>query len=199
MTSTRTSKNIRTMTYLAMLTAIVIVLQLAGSFIRLGMFSVSLVLMPIVVGAAIGGPLFGAWLGGVFGLAVLFSGDAAAFLAIDPFGTVVTVMVKGILAGFVAGFVFDAIAKKADKGNLFAAIVAAISCPIVNTGIFLVGCLLFFMPTIEEWAAGLGYANAGQYMILGLVGGNFIFELIINMVLVPAIVALVKLVPNLKK
>ena len=55
------------------------------------------------------------------------------------------------------------------------------------------------MPTIEEWAAGLGYANAGQYMILGLVGGNFVFELIINMVLVPAIVALVKLVPNLKK
>ena len=187
------------MTYLAMLTAIVIVLQLAGSFIRLGMFSVSLVLMPIVVGAAIGGPLFGAWLGGVFGLAVLFSGDAAAFLAIDPFGTVVTVMVKGILAGLVAGFVFDAIAKKADKGNLFAAIVAAISCPIVNTGIFLVGCLLFFMPTIEEWAAGLGYASAGQYMILGLVGGNFVFELVINMVLVPAIVALVKLVPNLKK
>ena len=197
--SSRTSKNIRTITYLAMLTAIVIVLQLAGSFIKLGMFSVSLVLMPIVVGAAIGGPRFGAWLGGVFGLAVLFSGDAAAFLTIDPFGTVVTVMVKGVLAGLVAGFVFDAIAKKADKGNLFAAIVAAISCPIVNTGIFLVGCLLFFMPTIEEWAAGLGYANAGQYMILGLVGGNFIFELVINMVLVPAIVALVKLVPDLKK
>ena len=197
--SSRTSKNIRTITYLAMLTALVIVLQLAGSFIKLGMFSVSLVLMPIVVGAAIGGPRFGAWLGGVFGLAVLFSGDAAAFLTRDPFGTVVTVMVKGVLAGLVAGFVFDAIAKKADKGNLFAAIVAAISCPIVNTGIFLVGCLLFFMPTIEEWAAGLGYANAGQYMILGLVGGNFIFELVINMVLVPAIVALVKLVPDLKK
>ena len=84
-------------------------------------------------------------------------------------------------------------------GNLFAAISAAVVCPIVNTGIFLVGCLLFFMPTITEWAIGFGYASAGQYMILVLVGGNFIFELVINMVLVPAIVALIKLVPNLKK
>ncbi len=196
------------MTYLSMLTAIVVILQLAGSFIHLGMFSVSLVLMPIVLGSAIGGPLFGAWLGAVFGVMVIASGDAAAFLAIDPIGTVITVMTKGIGAGLVSGLVYNATAslfKKSDdnsarnkKHNYVAAILAAISCPVVNTGLFLLGCLAFFMPTIREWAAGLGYESAGQYMIFGLVGFNFVFELLVNMVLVPAIVGLIDLVPNLR-
>ena len=48
------------MTGMAILTAIVIVLQLLGSFIRFGPFSISLVLVPIVIGAA----LYGAWAGG---------------------------------------------------------------------------------------------------------------------------------------
>ena len=41
----------------------------------------------IVVGAALYGPLAGAWFGFVFGLVVLLSGDAAAFLVVSPLGT----------------------------------------------------------------------------------------------------------------
>ena len=61
----------RTLTGVALLTAIVVVLQLLGSFIRFGTFSISLVLVPIVVGAALYGAWAGCWLGFVFGL-VLF-------------------------------------------------------------------------------------------------------------------------------
>ncbi len=50
-------------------TAIVVVLQLLGSFIRFGTFSISLVLIPIVVGAALYGIGAGAWLGLAFGIA----------------------------------------------------------------------------------------------------------------------------------
>ena len=39
----------------AILTALVIVLQFMGSFIRFGMFSISLVLIPIVIGSALCG------------------------------------------------------------------------------------------------------------------------------------------------
>ena len=60
---------------LGLITAIVIVLQFLGSFIKLGPFSVSLVLIPIVVGAALYGAKAGAWLGFVFGIVVLISGD----------------------------------------------------------------------------------------------------------------------------
>ena len=64
---------------LGLFTAIVIVLQLMGSFIRFGTFSISLVLVPVVIGAALYGAGAGAWLGFVFGVVVLLSGDAAAF------------------------------------------------------------------------------------------------------------------------
>ena len=66
---------------LGLFTAIVIVLQLMGSFIRFGTFSISLVLVPVVIGAALYGAGAGAWLGFVFGVVVLLSGDAAALCA----------------------------------------------------------------------------------------------------------------------
>ena len=207
----RTSKNIRTITYLAMLTAIVIVLQYAGNFIRFGTFSVSLVLMPIVLGAAICGPVGGAWLGAVFGFIVIATGGAAQFLAIDPIGTVITVMVKGTLAGLLSGVVYNLVAnakrknnessdenaQKRKKHHYGAVTLAAITCPVVNTGIFLLGCLVFFMDTINGWAAEAGVSSA-TLLIFGLVGFNFVFELLVNMVLVPAIVGLIDLVPNLR-
>ena len=90
----------------AILTALVILLQLIGSFIRFGPFSISLVLVPIVIGAATCGYKIGAWLGFVFGAVVLLSGDAAAFLTIDALGTFVTVVLKGTLCGVSGGFVF---------------------------------------------------------------------------------------------
>lgn len=170
-----------------LLTAIVVVLQLLGSFIHFGPFSISLVLIPIVVGASLYGVLSGAWLGLAFGITVLISGNAAAFLAISPAGTVITVLLKGMLAGLLAGAVYKAIEK---KNKAVATIVAAIVCPVVNTGIFLIGCRLFFFDTIKTWAAG---TNVFVYMITGLVGFNFLFELGTNIILSPTIVKLTKL------
>ena len=83
----------------AILTAIVIVLQFLGAFIKLGPFSVSAVLVPIVIGAATCGVGIGAWLGFVFGVVVLLSGDAALFLAVDVLGTILTVLAKEGLDG----------------------------------------------------------------------------------------------------
>jgi len=183
-----------TMVFGAILTALVIVLQYVSMAIRFGTFSISLVLVPIVVGAAICGSLSGAWLGLVFGIIVLVSGDAAPFLAIDPFGTVLTVIVKGTLAGLASGLVYKFLEKKNKYVAVFS---SAIVCPIVNTGIFLLGCLVFFMDTIAEWAAAAGFANAGSYMILGLAGGNFLFELLFNICLGPIIVTLINLAPKL--
>ncbi len=171
-------------------TAIVVVLQLLGSFIKFGTFSISLVLIPIVVGAALYGIGAGAWLGLAFGVAVLASGDASPFFAVNPVGTVVTVLLKGAAAGLAAGAVYKLLEK---KNNLFAAIGAGITAPVVNTGVFLVGCAVFFMPTINEWAAAAGMENAGKFMIVGLVGLNFLVELAINLVLSSVIVKLIKI------
>ncbi len=177
----------------AILTALVIVLQLLGSFIRLGgTFSVSLVLVPIVIGAAKCGVRVGGWLGFVFGVVVLLSGDAAAFLAIDVFGTVLTVLVKGTLCGVAAGVVYKLFEA---KNQYLAVILAAVICPVVNTGIFFLGCVVFFMETVAAWGSAMGFENAAEYMFIGLAGGNFIAELVSNILLAPVILRIL----NLKK
>ena len=178
---------IRRLTGIAIFTALVVVLQLLGSFIKFGPFSVSLTLIPIVVGAALYGPLAGAWLGFVFGVVVLASGDAAPFLAVSVFGTVLVVLLKGALAGLLSGIVYALLEK---AGVWVAAVCAALVCPVVNTGVFLLGCRLFFMDTVSAWAEALGFDNVGRYMIFGLVGGNFLFEVLFNLVLSPVIVRL---------
>jgi hypothetical protein len=98
--------------------------------------------------------------------------------------------VKGAGAGFLAGLTYRALEKVNDW---LAVIAAAVVAPVVNTGIFLVGCLLFFMPTITEWATAMGFPSVGNYMIFGLVGANFLFELLFNIVLSPVIVRLIKI------
>ena len=184
------SKATQTMVLSAILTALVVVLQLAGSFIHLGVFSVSLVLVPIVIGAAVCGPLVGAWLGFVFGVVVLMT-DAAAFLAISIPGTVFVVLVKGAGCGLVAGLVHKLLARY----NRYLAVVAsAVCCPVVNTGVFLLGCRLFFFETVSAWGTGAGYTNTVAYLFLGLAGFNFIFELIFNVALAPALYRVVGIV-----
>lgn len=174
---------------IGLFTAIVVVLQLLGGGIRVGtMFSISLVLVPIVVGAAVYGWQAGAWLGFAFGVTVLLTGDAAAFMVVDPLATVLVVLVKGMACGLVSGLVYTVLKK---CNTLLAVIVAAVVCPITNTGIFLLGCQFFFLETIAGWAAQFGFADAGSYMIFGLAGINFLIELGVNILLAPVITRLI--------
>ena len=180
--NTKTSKVVG----LGLFTAIVVVLQFLGSFIKFGPFSITLVLAPIVIGAALYGIGAGGYLGLVFGATVLISGDAAAFLTINPIGTVIIVLLKGMLAGLAAGLVYSLISK---ASSLAGVIVAGVVCPIVNTGIFLAGCYIFF----QEWLVAVFGTTGFVTVIAGLVTINFAIELGINMVLSTAIVKIIDL------
>lgn len=191
MMQTKQKMNTQKIVLGAILTALVIVLQLLGSFIRFGPFSVSLVLIPIVIGAATCGVGVGGWLGLVFGMAVLFSGDAGPFMAVNVGGTILTVLAKGVGCGVVSSFVYNVFEK---YNRYFAVVIAAVVCPLVNTGIFLIGCSLFFLDTIASWAQAGGYGvDVVRYAIFSLVGLNFLAELGFNIVLSPAIVRLLNL------
>lgn len=187
-------KKTKGMIYLAILTALVAVL----SFIKIpiGIFSITLTLPVIVIGAALCGPLASAWLGGVFSLMVIVSGEAASFMTVDPFGTVLTVFLKGILAGLIAGLLYRLLAK---LNTTLAVAAAAIAAPIVNTGIFLGGCALFFYETVSEWGAAFGFESGVSYMFLGLAGGNFLVELAVNLILCPTILRLIQLILSKKQ
>lgn len=166
----------------AILTALVLILQYVSMVVKISSIPITLVLIPIVIGAAYCGQGMGAWLGFMFGLSVLIiPGASEPFFTINPLGTIITVLAKGIACGFLAGVVYKALEK---KNRYFAVLAAAIVCPLVNTGIFFIGCLLFFMSTIREWAGG---ENIALYMFVGLAGINFLVELCINLVLNPTI------------
>ncbi|WP_294777269.1 ECF transporter S component [uncultured Eubacterium sp.] len=169
---------------IGLFTAIIVALQLLAASIKFGPFSITLVLAPIVIGSALYGIGAGAWLGAAFGVSVLISGDAAAFMTINPAGTVVTVLLKGLLAGLVAGLIYKALEK---KNKTFAVVLAGIACPIVNTGIFLAGCYLFF----QEWLVSVFGTTGFATVVTGLVSVNFAVELGINMVLASVIVRVI--------
>ena len=165
---------------IAILIALVVILQLLGSFIRFGPVSVSLVLIPIVIGAAMYGPGAGAILGCVFSIVVLLQPDTVFFYGIHFWGTVLTVLAKGTFAGLLAGIIYFLISR---KNKWLAVILAAVSCPIVNTGLFFAGCRLFFWNALAE----IGGGNAFMYVITAMIGFNFIAELIMNVICAPVV------------
>ena len=177
---------------IGLFTAIVVVLQLLGTPLKLGMFAGAIALLPIVVGAAVYGWQAGAWLGFAFGVTVLLSGDAAPFLAISIPGTIITVLAKGSLCGLVAGMVYKLLSR---YNRVLAVYLAAMAGPVVNTGIFLIGCRLFFFDALAGWNAGLQtpFGSTVAYMFLGLAGVNFLTELGISILLSPVITRLIKL------
>lgn len=175
---------------LALLTAMVALLAYFGGFIKIGgLASISLTLIPVVLGSALCGPWAGAWLGGVSGLVFFATADAAFWLGLSVPGTIITVMVKGVLAGLCAGLVYRLLEK---KNRYIAVIVSAVVCPVVNTGIFLLGCAVFFMDAVNGGAAAEGMSVAA-YLIVFFVGLNFVFELLTNIILSPTILRILNI------
>jgi uncharacterized membrane protein len=171
----------RKLVTLAIFTAIVAVLQLMGVAIRFGTFAVSMVGVPVILGGALMGPAAGAWLGLVFGITVLVSGDAALFFAWDPVATVVIVLLKGTLAGFAASALYQILER---KSGFLAVLAAAIAYPFVNTGVFFLGCVLCFLDDCIQFAADLGITGSGPAIIMTVfIGFNFFFELGLDLVL----------------
>lgn len=184
--------NANTIIGLGLLTAIVVVMQFISMGLRFGTFSITLTLIPIVVGSALYGWGSGAWLGFVFGVSVLLTGDANAFLAVNVPGTIITVIVKGALAGLCAGLAYKLISK---KNQIVAVIVSAIVAPVVNTGIFVLGSYLFFFDYLSGLAEG---TNLFVFILVALVGINFFIELGINLVLNPAILQIIRIGKKMK-
>lgn len=187
------------LTGLGILTAIIIVLQVFTTFVRFGPFSITLALIPIVVGAAMYGKGAGAYLGAVFGAVVVImcitGGDVGGAMvwAANPFMCVIMCMLKGTVAGFLAGWMYELIAP---KNQLLGVIIAALVSPIANTGIFIIGMLLFFKDTLAAWAGG---SDLLTYIIMGLTGINFLVELGVNLVLSPIVVKIIEAVKKAGK
>ena len=181
------NQKIKRMVGIALLMALVVVMQAISSIIPpISGFPISLVLIPIVLGAAAFGPTAGAVLGATFGVIVYINcvtgadpGGAMVFAA-SPALCFLVVMGKGILAGVASGWVYRLLKK---VNPYFAMVCAAVVCPVVNTGLFIVCMLAFFIDVLKAWAQG---GDLIGYILSGLVLVNFVPELIINAAFSPA-------------
>ena len=179
-----------TLVLASLMTALVVVFQCLATYTTFfGPFSTAIGLIPIVIGAVICGPAIGAWLGFAFGMVVLLTGGANLFLMFNIPGTIITVLVKGTACGFVAGLV-NKLLEKFNK--IVAIVVASLVCPIVNTGIFLLGCLIFFMPYADAIAEASMMSITGFDLFIAFAFGNFIFEIGMNAVLSPIMIRIIE-------
>lgn len=180
---------IKRMVGMAFLIAMIIVLQLIGGIIPpIGGVSISLVLIPIVVGAAVFGPSGGAILGAAFGIIVYIAcvngtdpGGAMVFQA-NPWLCFIVVLGKGILAGALSGLVYRLL-KSRNVNGYVAMLMAAIVCPVVNTGVFLTCMALFYGDVLTALANG---SPVLTYVLSSLVLLNFVPELVLNVIFSPA-------------
>ena len=194
--STVKEKTLR-LVQLGLLSGLIILLQMYFVIPLPGSLTLSLVLVPIVVGAVLYGPRSGALLGGVFGVLVAVmavQGRLGALtnmmVAYNALLTVAICVLKGVAAGFVPGL----IAKAFKKRSFVGIVLAAAAAPIVNTGIFVAGMLTVFRGVMMEFAYGIGMGgvNALYFAVVILVGVNFIIEFAANLILSPAIAGIVR-------
>lgn len=192
--------NVEKFVGIAMLAAIVVVLQFVGNFIKFGSVSISLVLLPIVVGAVLYGPSAGAILGAVFGAVIIvgyLSGNVDFLWLANPWATAVVCIIKGAAAGFASGSIFKLISKNKSKtSRVFGSYLASIVCPVVNTGIFLIAMFTIFKPQLVEIAGGTGLV---YFAFVVLAGINFLIEVAVNVLLAPVIVGITNAIKGSRK
>ena len=163
---------VRNMPYIAILMAVEIVLQFLGNAIAFGPVSINLSLVPIALGAMIFGPWVGLFLGIMNAIFVLMAPSTMLFYNISVIGTIITCLVKSSLAGFLGGIFYMLINK---RNNFLASVVTSVSIPVINTGVFVICCLTFFRPFLE---ANYGaFSSIYEFLFIGMIGWNFIFEL----------------------
>ena len=193
MSNSTPRKGLKRQVGLSLFSAIIVVLTVLGNFVRFGPVPITLSLAPIIIGAAVYGSSAGALLGGVFGLVVLLGGifgwdggTVMLLMGLNPIGCILICIGKGILAGYLSGLAYRAIEK---KSPLAVVSTAGIVCPVVNTGLFILGMLIFYGSTLQSWAGG---QNVIYYAIFGLAGINFVVELLVNLVLSSGITTVIK-------
>lgn len=198
------SVRIYQMVLTAILLAIITVLHFTGAAIPAFGTKISLVLIPIALGAMLIGPVAGAVLGFFYGLMVFIS---LGVMHMDPFTgflfdhspimTALICTVKTTAAGFLAGWIYRLLSK---KSSLLGVFVAAALVPTVNTGIFVLGCLII-SGTIDAYIAHNAMGVSAVYFVIILCAGiNYLLELAVNLILAPALERIIRIVgKKLKK
>lgn len=187
----KTTTNFRTlrMVQLALLIAIIVILNLTPlGYIKTMGLSITLVGIPVIVGAIVLGPVAGAILGGVFGITSFiqcfgFEPFGTMLFGINPVFTFIVCMVPRILMGGVTGLIFKAI-KRVDKTKGISFAVSGLFGSLLNTVLFMSALMLFFYrtPQLQQLSTDLGATNVFA-LVLVMVGFNIVAEAILGLII----------------
>lgn len=185
-----TTTNFRTtrMVQLALFIAIIILMAFTPiGYIKTPALEITLIVIPVTVGAIILGPTSGAILGGIFGITSFIqcfgmSPFGAVLLGINPLATFILCMVPRILMGWLSGVLFVAL-KKIDKTKVFSYAAASLAGPLLNTILFMTALVSFFYKTdyIQGFVSAMGTSNVFAFVI-AFVGVNGLIEAGVNFV-----------------
>ena len=181
----RTKLSVHDLVQLSVLIAIMLLLELTGlGMIKTAGLEITIMLVPVIVGAIVMGPAAGALLGGVFGLISFWecfgkSAFGVVLMGINPFLTFLVCVPTRILAGWICGLVFQAL-RKVDKTRLLSFGAAGLSGALCNTLFFMTTLCLCFYNTdfIQGFVQAMGSANAFLFVI-AFVGVNGLVEAIV--------------------
>jgi len=188
------------LTGLAMLTALVVILQLFATFITLPVANPNLTLIPVVIGGAIYGRRAGSWLGFTMAVVILATylagsvGLGPVIMTRMPVQTVLITLFRGVMTGLIPATLFKLIKKKDMVVGAFA---AALLCPVINTGIYVVGVVWLFKDIyfeIKQITGGNIY-----WILLTSIAANFTIEFILNTILSPVILTVIKVRSKIQK
>ena len=201
-------KTVLYMVEMALLTALVVVLQVFGTAVKIGPLPMSLVLVPIVMGACLLGVRAGGMLGLIFGIVTAVMGivgaDGFSLMLFEarPVWFVILCLAKATAAGLGAGLLYRALERPlGKKSKTLQTVLACAIAPIINTGIFVLGMIFFYFDTLNAlpslYPDAFGGFNSGmQVLFLGLAGLNFVGEFVVSLVLSPVVVRVVDVVKN---
>ena len=170
------------MVEMALLIAIILIMAFTPiGYIKTFGLEITLIVVPVAVGAVVLGPAAGAILGGVFGLTSFIqcfgmSAFGAMLLSINPEGTFVVCFVTRLVMGWLTGLIAQGLKKvKALKGA--SVFIANLCCPLLNTLLFMTTLILFFYQTefIQGLAKNMKVANPFAFVI-AFVGVNGLVE-----------------------
>ena len=173
---------------LVLASLIVAIIALMGftplGYIKLGVIEVTLLMIPVVIGAATLGVAWGTFFGAVFGLTSFiqcfgYSAFGVALFAINPYATFILCFVPRILMGFLSGLIFKMISK-IDKSKIVSFITASVSGALLNTVLFTVAFLIFFRNADLTAAFGMNLADMSVMNVIGiLITFNAVIEVVV--------------------
>ncbi len=183
-----------TMVQIALFCAIVAVLQLFFANIRIGVVTLSFTLVPIVIAGIFIGPWAGFFVGLFSGILtfiqVFTSGDPfyIFLMTSHPIVTAFLCMIKTAAAGLLAGIAYRFLRARS-KHPTINTLLPAVVCPVVNTGIFCLAMFLIYGKDLMLDPTFGASASAGliAFVFVGLVGINFIFEVLLNIIVCPVL------------